>query len=355
MMAGVRDSEARSALIVTAPGQVELQSQAAPGPPAAGYVRVQPELVGLCGTDLEIIDGAIDPAYIRYPVALGHEWTGIVIGDSPLAGRRVVAEGIIGCGRCAQCAAGLANLCQTSYDEVGFTRDGAAASTIDVPVGLVHPLAARVAADDAVLTEPAAVVYRGLARAAVTPGSRVLVIGDGTIALLAAMLASLWSPAEVVVLGRRAEQAGLAAAAGAASFSTAGTGGGFDLVVEAAGTTAAGEAAIAEVRRGGTVLLLGLPPHGETMAFAADDAVNNDLTLLGSFGYTSAAWRAVVTLLNSGQLRPGVLITHRYPLASWEQAIADLRGTTGPAGRLLASGPRGKVLLEIRRRSDDVH
>jgi len=93
------------------------------------------------------------------------------------------------------------------------------------------------------------------------------------------------------------------------------------------------------VRRGGTVLLLGLPPHGQRAAVAVDDTVNNDLTILGSFSYTSAAWRAVVTLLNSGQLRPGALITHRYPLAEWEQAIAALRG---------GSGPRGKVLLQIR-------
>ena len=93
---------------------------------------VEPDLVGLCGTDLEIIDGTIDPAYISYPIALGHEWTGIVAGDSPLAGRRVVVEGIIGCGHCERCAAGQANLCQT-YDEIGFTRDGAAAGAIDVP------------------------------------------------------------------------------------------------------------------------------------------------------------------------------------------------------------------------------
>ena len=68
--------------------------------------------------------------------------------------------------------------------------------------------------------------------------------------------------------------------------------------------------------------------------------VNNDLTVLGSFSYTSAAWRAVVGLLNAGHARsPGFLITHRYPLAGWEQAVAALRG---------APGPRGKVLLEIR-------
>ncbi len=325
------------ALRVLGPGKVRLEPQA-PVAAAAGQVLVEPDLVGVCGTDLEIIDGTIDPAYIRYPLALGHEWTGTVTGEHPLAGRRVVVEGVIGCGHCVRCAAGQTNLCDT-YDEIGFTRDGAAASQIAVPETLVHPLADSVAAQDAVLTEPAAVVYRALARARVGPGCRALVIGDGTIALLVVLLLKLWSPAEIAVLGRRAEQADLAAAAGADSFSLTDAASGCDLVVEAAGATAAVETALTKVRRGGTVLLVGLPPHGQTVAMAADDTVNNDLTILGSFSYTSAAWRAVVTLLNSGQLRPGTLITHRYPLAEWEQAIAALRG---------AAGPRGKVLLEIR-------
>ena len=325
------------ALRVLGPGKVRLEPQA-PVAAAAGEVLVEPDLVGVCGTDLEIIDGTIDPAYIRYPLALGHEWTGTVTGEHPLAGRRVVVEGVIGCGHCVRCAAGQTNLCDT-YDEIGFTRDGAAASQIAVPETLVHPLADSVAAQDAVLTEPAAVVYRALARAGVGPGCRALVIGDGTIALLVVLLLKLWSPAEIAVLGRRAEQADLAAAAGADSFSLTDAASGYDLVVEAAGATAAVETALTKVRRGGAVLLVGLPPHGQTVAMAADDTVNNDLTILGSFSYTAAAWRAVVTLLNSGQLRPGTLITHRYPLAEWEQAIAALRG---------AAGPRGKVLLEIR-------
>jgi L-iditol 2-dehydrogenase len=333
------------ALVVSAPGAVAMR-QRGPMAAAQGELLVEPDLVGLCGTDLEIIDGTIDPAYIRYPVALGHEWTGMVTGDSPLAGRRVVVEGIIGCGHCARCAAGLGNLCETSYDEVGFSRDGAAASQVVMPAAQAHLLAGSVAAEDAVLTEPSAVVYRALARAGVAPGCRALVIGDGTIALLVAMQLTLWSCSEIAMLGLRGEQADLAAAAGATSFSLAGgqdggPAGGYDLVVEAAGATAAVAQALARVRRGGTVLLVGLPPHGQTVALAADDTVNDDLTIMGSFGYTSTAWRTVVALLNSGQLRPGILITHRYPLADWEQAIATLRG---------GQGPRGKVVLEISDR-----
>jgi L-iditol 2-dehydrogenase len=331
-------SDADRALVVARPGELALVSR--PGPAAGpGESLVRPDLVGLCGTDLEIIGGQIDPAYLRCPVVLGHEWTGIAASDSPLAGSRVVVEGIVACGHCARCARGETNLCET-YDELGFTRDGAAAGLVAVPSALVHPVAAGVAAEDAVLTEPAAVVYRGLARAAPDHGSRVLVIGDGTIALLAVYLLRLWSPAEIVLLGRRGAQAGLAGAAGAARFETSPdrAGAGYDLVVEAAGAVDAAATAFTAARRGGTVLLLGLPPHGETAALSVDDAVNNDLTILGSFGYTAAAWRDVVRLLNAGLLRPGFLITHRFALADWEQAVACLRGV---------DGPRGKVLLEI--------
>jgi threonine dehydrogenase-like Zn-dependent dehydrogenase len=306
---------------------------------APGDVLVRPDLVGLCGTDLEIIAGQVDPAYVRYPIGLGHEWTGIVTGDSPLAGARVVVEGVVACGHCARCARGETNLCET-YDEFGFTRDGAAAGLVAVPAALVHPLTPGVAAEDAVLTEPASVVFRGLTRAAVRPGARVLVIGDGTIALLAVYLLRLWPVAEVALLGQREAQAELAARAGAARFeiSPEAAGTGYDLVVEAAGAVQAAAVALTAARRGGTVLLLGLPPHGQTVALSVDDVVNNDLAILGSFSYTAAAWRDVVGLLNAGLIQPGFVVTHRFALANWERALSCLRD---------GDGPRGKVLLEL--------
>ena len=245
---------------------------------------------------------------------------------------------MIGCGHCARCAAGQANLCET-YDEIGFTRDGAAAGRIAVPAAQAHALDPSVAALDAVLTEPAAVVYQALRRAGVTPGSRVLVIGDGTIALLAVIMLRLWSPAEVVLLGRRAGQAPLAATAARPGSrpptrppATAMT-----WCWRRPGRPARRAPRSPAVRRGGTVALLGLPPHGATVPLSVDDAVNNDLTILGSFSYSASAWRSVVTLLNAGQLRPGFLVTHRFPLAAWPDALAALRGT---------DSPRGKVLLE---------
>jgi L-iditol 2-dehydrogenase len=184
------------------------------------------------------------------------------------------------------------------------------------------------------------VVYRALAGSAVAPGCRALVVGDGTVALLAVRLLGLWSPGEIVLLGRREGQAGLAATAGAARFETSpeAAGTGYDLVIEAAGTTDAVLTALAAARRGGSVVLIGLPPHGDTAAIPVDDVVNNDLTIRGSFSYTSSSWRDVVALLNSGRLRLGFLVTHRFALADWQRALDALRGS---------ESPRGKVILTI--------
>ncbi len=308
-----------------------------------GELVVKPVTVGLCGTDLELIDGTIDPAYVRYPLVIGHEWTGVVTasGDAVVrAGDRVVVEGIVPCRRCAHCAAGATHLCDT-YAELGFTFDGAAADEVLVRADLAHVLAPQVTSDDAALVEPASVVYHGLSRIVGRPGLECVVVGDGTIGLLAAQMLRLWSPARVVVAGRRPGQRELGRRAGADELVLDGTPrGAFDLVVEAAGTVSAVADALAAARRGGSVLLLGLPPHGSTTPVPVDDLVNGDLLIRASFGYSSSAWASVVALVNAARLHPGVLVTHRFGFDEHDAAITALR--TPPD-----EGPRGKVVLEL--------
>lgn len=91
-------------------------------------------------------------------------------------------------------------------------------------------------------------------------------------------------------------------------------------------------------RRGGTVLLLGLPPTGTTVTFPADLLVNNDLTVVASFGYTSSVWARVVDLLNARRIPLGALVTHRYALEAYDEAFDALTAPTGA---------RGKILLEV--------
>jgi L-iditol 2-dehydrogenase len=334
----------RRALVVERPDRIALV-QLAELEPGPGEVVIAPAACGLCGTDLELLRGLVDPAFVAYPLTLGHEWSGVVsavgTGVERIApGDRVVAECIVPCGECARCRVGATNTCET-YVELGFTREGGASDQVVVPARLVHRLASGVSLVDAALTEPTSVVMRGYEKATPSPGERILVIGDGTIALLAAHLAALWSPAAIVVRGLRPAQRELALAAGATSYTVEDDerlSGSFDLVVEAAGATQAVERAIACARRGGRVLLLGLPPTGQRLELPADLLVNNDLTVAASFGYTSAAWARVVSLLNADRISPGRIVTHRFALDRFGEALAALEG---------AEGARGKVILEI--------
>jgi L-iditol 2-dehydrogenase len=332
----------RRALVVERPGEISLveRPELEPGP---DEVVLRPAYCGVCGTDLEVLHGDVDPAFVRYPVTLGHEWSGTVeaVGaevEIITAGDRCVAEGIVPCGRCASCGAGATNTCDV-YDELGFTREGGASDQVVVPARLVHRLAPSVALADAALVEPSSVVMRALEKADPPERARVVVIGDGTIALLATHLIGLWSPTEVLVVGRRDDQADLALRTGATRYTLDDSEAtDADVVIEAAGAIEAIGTAIRAARRGGTVILLGLPPTGQTIELAADMLVNNDLTLAASFGYTSGAWGRVVELLNSGQISPGSIVTHRFPLGNHDQAFAQL---ATPTGR------RGKILLEI--------
>ena len=328
--------------MVEKPGTISVTQRPSlvPGP---GEVVIRPAYCGVCGTDLELLRGEVDPAYVRYPLTLGHEWSGTVesVGDGVQGiseGDRCVAECIVPCGRCTPCKAGATNVCEV-YDELGFTREGGASDQVLVPARLVHKLRPDVSLRDAALVEPASVVLRALEKAAPKSGDRVLVVGDGTIALLSVLLAGLWSPSELVVAGRRAEQAELALELGATRFTTdEPAAGAFDLAIEAAGATEAAAAAVRSLTRGGTALLLGLAPAGSTLELPADTIVNDDLTLTASFGYTSAAWSRVVALLNAGRFRPGRLVTHTFGLDQFERAFAEL---AKPSGR------RGKVMLEV--------
>jgi 2-desacetyl-2-hydroxyethyl bacteriochlorophyllide A dehydrogenase len=324
------------ALVVTSPGHVGLEDIESPQV-APDELLIQPLACGMCGTDLELIDGSIDLAYVRYPLVLGHEWVGRVVGDEQHEGDLVVVEGIIPCGHCDECLIGATNRCQT-YDEIGFTRAGALADFISVPRELVHYLDASVSVLDAAMVEPMAVVWRALARTEIRPDASCLVIGDGTVALLSAHLLQRFDPSHITVLGLRPSQHDLALQAGANEFVTELPPRQFDVIIEAAGHVDAVRTALSRVSRGGSITLLGLPPHGSEVTFIPDDFVNNDLTLQGSFSYTREAWASVVRHLNNGDLTPSFLITHTFDLDDYLQALETLRNPPPNA-------PRGKVMI----------
>jgi 2-desacetyl-2-hydroxyethyl bacteriochlorophyllide A dehydrogenase len=307
-----------------------------------GEVIIKPLVVGICGTDLDIVHSKIDPMYVNYPVTLGHEWCGLVTAcDSEVKnifiGDRVVVQGIIPCQRCRECLSGNTNRCEI-YDEYGFTRDGAGSSAVVAEERLIHKIFPLVSNESAALVEPAAVVTTGLLKADPAPGAKVLIIGDGTIGLITAKLMRSWLPTQIDMIGMRNQQARLAKLAGVDNFRLTSTSHSekYDVVIEASGSKIGVEVALKKMVRGGKLLMLGFIGHDVSIPFVVDDIVNGDFSIYGSFGYTSEAWAKTVALLNSGDLDLTFLVTHRFALSDWQKAFDAL--ATAPA-------PRGKVIL----------
>ncbi len=308
----------------------------------SGEVLVKPILTGVCGTDLEIIHSKIDPAYVHYPVVLGHEWCGRVVQvgsevSGIKIGDRVVVEGIIPCGHCFECIKGDTNRC-TTYDEIGFTRPGAAAESIKVSAILIHKIEDLVSNESAALVEPTSVVTQGILKAAPQEGAKVLVIGDGTIALIAAKLVRNWRPELVHMLGLKEGQKSLASKAGVDTFFTVTPQEKYDLIIEASGSSSRISESVRLLVRGGTLLLLGFTGSDVKTPISIDDVVNGDLSVLASFGYSRTAWKETVALLNSGALDLTFLVTHRFALDEFAGAISALER---------APAPRGKIVFEI--------
>lgn len=338
---------------VDRPGQSGVVDVAVPAR-AGDDVLVRVEAVGICGSDLELLQGTRDAAYCRFPVVPGHEFAGEVVGASPSQpqlppGTRVVVEGHHYCRYCTACRAGRTHLC-AHYDEYGFTRDGGYREVVAARADLCHPLA-RVDAARAALSEPTACALHAVERSDITPASRVVVIGAGPIGLLAAACAAARAPARLLVADVRDTTLEVARALGATdtvcapASALAGAiadvlGGAPDVVIEAAGHPLAQVAAADVLARGGRLTILGLAGSERMAPFNFDPLVFRDARLEAVFAYPSAVFRRAVRLIDDGVIDPSPLITHRFPLSRAADALALLEGRTEPAIKVLLD-PRG--------------
>jgi threonine dehydrogenase-like Zn-dependent dehydrogenase len=334
------------ALVVDRPGMSAVRQvpEPVPGP---GEVLVEVAAAGICGSDLEVLDGRRPAAYVDYPVVPGHEWAGRVLAAGPGVkdvgpGDPVVAEGLRACGVCDRCAEGRTNICTAAYAETGFTHPGALAERLVVPAGLLHRLPANRPVEPAALLEPAACVASGLLEAGMPlPGSRVAVVGDGPLGLLALLLLRTTAPAELVLVGARPARSAFGPGCGATQVvaatdraALAGMAGRFDMAVEASNAPAGSATAVSLLRRGGSAVLLGIS-GAQQPVIDPDTVTLNQLRLQGGFAASRNAWRWVVRLYSEGILDPAPLVTHHFPLEEVEGAFAALTASDGGAVKIL--------------------
>lgn len=326
---------------VTEPGLIEVieVDQPVPGP---DDVLVRSLFVGISERDVALYQGKLPEQYYHYPVVPGHEWTGEIIAVGELvrgivAGDRVVVESLVFCGVCRNCRNGDTNLCEAGYDELGFTRSGALAEYVVVPSRLVHLLPENVSLDEAVLVAPLAVVVQTFTRKEPRPGDVVCIVGDGVVSLLAAQLAHLYSPHALIVIGLHRQNLELARQLGATHTAHIGRedpqelvhqlshARGADLVFEGSGNVDATVEAMRLARRGGTVILGGSASDNGMLHVEGGIFMFKQLAVYGIFGASTAAWSYAVDLLSSGQLQLAPLISHRFSLEEYEDALETLR------------------------------
>jgi threonine dehydrogenase-like Zn-dependent dehydrogenase/GT2 family glycosyltransferase len=317
-----------SAVVIRGPGKAMLQErQALPLSPSE--VRVKVSHVGICGTDLEILDGTLGyyaDGTATYPIVPGHEFSGTVAEMGPKVeglaeGDRVVVECIQSCHECPPCLRGNFSGCEARAEVGVIGRDGAYAEYMTAPAQFLHHVPEGLSLRAAALCEPLAVVLKGLRRLTRTWGEdherhRCAIVGLGPIGHLAALVLDLEGH-EVTVIDR--SDARLALFRGHPRIRVGALDGeiaGFDSVIEATGDPDALATILESTGAGASVLLLGLPYARREFHF--ESLVAYDKTVIGSVGSENRDFERALTLLPALDLAP--FLESTLPLDRFQDA-----------------------------------
>ncbi len=323
--------------LVVKDGHLELQERPC-RPPGWGEALVRVRAVGICATDLHLLDGS--QRFDRSPQVLGHEIAGVVEStgsgvSSNWIGSRVIVDPVIGCGMCSYCHAGRKLLCKAG-GELGTTGgDGGYAEYVTVPAANLYRWPEALSFEEGAIMEPLNCTWGAFLRAQAQPGESVLIFGSGPAGLLFLALARASGCTPICMIGRGEVRLNLAKRFGAAEtwvYRDAGLrdkvmqateGKGPDIVVEASGADTAVGQAFEWVRPGGRVVLYGVSDTGQANILS-DRIIQKDLYVATGIG-APLLWDRGVQLAAGGRLDLRSLVTHRFPLEKAEEALALAR------------------------------
>ena len=304
-----------------------------PMPDAApGMSLVQVTAVGICGSDLHWWDeGAIGDAKLTHPLVLGHEGAG-VIAEGPRAGQRVAIDPAIPCETCRACRDGYRNLCyRLKFSGHGDT-DGMMREFMAWPTTALHPLSDRVSDADGAMLEPLGVAIHSVDLGHLPFGGTASVIGCGPIGLLLIEVLKVAGASSVLAVEplahRReaAERLGADEVADPAAFDEA-LRAGVDVAFEAAGNNEGVELAMASVRPGGRVVLVGIPGD-DVIRFGASLARRKGLTI-AMVRRMNEVYPRAISLAERGVVDLGSVVTSRTGLGEIPAAFEAAARRTG--------------------------
>ncbi|XVV13191.1 zinc-dependent alcohol dehydrogenase family protein [Actinoplanes sp. CA-131856] len=320
------------AAVVVTPGTIAVEQVPDPTPGPAEVV-VKPAAVGICGTDLHIMDGEFAP---RFPIVPGHEFAGeiVAVGAEVIGyavGDRVAVDPSLYCGHCYYCKRARGNQCE-NWGAIGVTVSGGAAEYVAAPMANLFKLPSHLAAGDAALIEPLSCAVRGFDVLPRAMASSYLIYGSGTMGLMMLSLA-LRAGAESVSMvdlnPARLETArllGCSAAVTSADEIEAPRG--FDVVIDCTGVAAAITDGLGRVGRGGTFLQFGVAAYDARVAIEPYEIYRREITITGSMAVLHSFDRAG-QMLAAGVLDPSIFVSHRFPLDSYAAALDQFRAGVG--------------------------
>ncbi|HZS45057.1 MAG TPA: alcohol dehydrogenase catalytic domain-containing protein [Blastocatellia bacterium] len=293
-----------------------LKLQEVPRPSNSDEAIIKVSRVGICNTDIEIIQG-----YAGFNGILGHEFVGVVESapNDDFVGERVVGEINAGCGVCDLCAGGDSRHCPNRTVLGIVNRSGAMAEYISLPVSNLLSVPESVSDEEAVFTEPLAAACEILEQIRVSPSHKVAVIGDGKLGLLIAQVLDT-TGCNLTHIGKHANKLEITAQRGIPTLLVDEAKGrfdsDFDIVVEASGAGSGFKLAQEIVRPRGTIVMKSTI-HGD-VPFDAARIIVNEITLIGS---RCGRFENALALLEQGKVDVKPLISKTFPLSDGVEAI----------------------------------
>jgi L-iditol 2-dehydrogenase len=293
-------------------------------------VLVRVRACGICGSDVHGYDGSSGRRIP--PLVMGHEAAGVVakVGKAVRnvqEGDRVTFDSTVYCGKCFFCRRGQINLCD-NRNVLGvscgdYRRHGAFAEYVSVPQHIVYRLPENLSFEEAALIESVSIAVHAVGRTPVRLGDTAVVVGTGMIGLLVVQALRAAGCGRIIAVDIEDFKLERALTLGAdeglnsrkvdvgAEIAARTEGRGADLAVEVVGATASLGTAIASVRKGGAVTLVGnLAP---TVELPLQAAVTRELSLYGSCS-SCGEYPRCIDLMSRGEIRVKPLISAMAPL-----------------------------------------
>lgn len=319
-------------------------------------VITEVKFVGVCGTDKSVYEGTIGylkTGLMKYPIRLGHEWSGIVcrVGKNVTKfkpGDRVCGDNVVTCGKCENCKSGNYAFCE-NLRALGsvYTWPGAYTQYMCMPEKHMYKLPDSVKLEYGALIEPAATGLYTAVNGRIKPGCTVVVHGTGLIGLVAAQCAKHLGASTVIVTGRKREKLEVARQLGAdytfswieedvtAAILKVTNNKGADSVLESTGAAQVLCASLEQVKSSGTISVIG---SYDTLVdgFDADMMVFKNITLTGLNGCPHM-FQPMLNMMAAGQIHMEPMVTDIFPLEQAKEALEKMD----------QGEKRIKILLEV--------